>query len=331
MQDSNIFIIYADEENNNVTLSPRLGTGDVQPQYDNSAKLTLLAGSGITNGEMVANALCSNCASWHGGTMPLNDPNSGWIWAWKQGDPISSNSLSANLEQHDDMGGLTFDLTKATGSADSTNPFVGAASSNSTSSTSSGDDSASSSDDEQKPPSYYHAVEIAHGTLLGACMVLLLPFGAVQRRFFPRSSIWVHAGLQMFNWGIAIAGMGMGIWMALESDQLITTHAYIGLVVICSMALQPIMGLMQHAHFRRAGTRGLWGWAHKFFGVGIILLGILNGGLGLQLSDNNAKAVIAYIVIASAFTFSWMVLIVVTSLSKHKVANGAWKNESPQW
>ena len=58
MKGANIFIIYSDESNNNVTLSPRLGKGEFEPEYSSAANVTLLAGSGIANGTMTANVRC---------------------------------------------------------------------------------------------------------------------------------------------------------------------------------------------------------------------------------------------------------------------------------
>jgi hypothetical protein len=58
MAGANIFVIYANAAGTNVTLSPRLGTGEQQPESDTTAMLTLLDGSGIMNGMMVANVKC---------------------------------------------------------------------------------------------------------------------------------------------------------------------------------------------------------------------------------------------------------------------------------
>ena len=58
MKGANIFMIYANAAGTNVTLSPRLGTGNSQPGADTSAEVTLLGGSGISNSMMVANVRC---------------------------------------------------------------------------------------------------------------------------------------------------------------------------------------------------------------------------------------------------------------------------------
>jgi Cytochrome domain of cellobiose dehydrogenase len=60
MSGSNIFVIYSSASGNNVTLSPRLGTGHVEPGYNGNAKVTLLEGSGISGDQMIANVKC-NC------------------------------------------------------------------------------------------------------------------------------------------------------------------------------------------------------------------------------------------------------------------------------
>lgn len=60
MTGANIFIIYADSSGKNVTLSPRLGKGNFQPQMDTDAKVTLLDGTGIANGVMTANVRCTS-------------------------------------------------------------------------------------------------------------------------------------------------------------------------------------------------------------------------------------------------------------------------------
>lgn len=58
MTGANIFMVYADSTGTNVTLSPRLGTGNQLPNSDTTADVTLLDGSGIQNGVMTANVKC---------------------------------------------------------------------------------------------------------------------------------------------------------------------------------------------------------------------------------------------------------------------------------
>jgi len=64
MSGSNIFMVYANAAGNNVTVSPRLGVGDREPTTSGStSQITLLSGSGISNGQMVANIRCKQYKS----------------------------------------------------------------------------------------------------------------------------------------------------------------------------------------------------------------------------------------------------------------------------
>ena len=58
MSGSNIIVVYASEDGRNVTLSPRLGAGHIEPEERSDADVSLLPGSGIENGVMTANMRC---------------------------------------------------------------------------------------------------------------------------------------------------------------------------------------------------------------------------------------------------------------------------------
>ncbi|MCJ1290354.1 hypothetical protein MMC34_001890 [Xylographa carneopallida] len=58
MKGANMFIIYSNSDGHNITLSPRLGAGNFQPDYNSAAQVSLLEGSGIANGVMTANIRC---------------------------------------------------------------------------------------------------------------------------------------------------------------------------------------------------------------------------------------------------------------------------------
>lgn len=58
MSGANYFVIYTSADGKNVTLSPRRGSGHNTPSFNSAAQVSLLAGSGISNGVMVANIKC---------------------------------------------------------------------------------------------------------------------------------------------------------------------------------------------------------------------------------------------------------------------------------
>jgi len=66
--------------------------------------------------------------------------------------------------------------------------------------------------------------------------------------------------------------------------------------------------------FRRSERRTIWCIAHVWFGRALIILGVINGGLGFQLSDNTVKGEIAYGVIAGVFFLFYVAVVVVSDM-----------------
>jgi len=137
-----IFIIYPDSSGKNVTVSPRLGTGHVEPSPDSDIKVSLLSGSGVDGDTMTANFKCSNCRSWNNNanTLDTTSSSAGFIWAIGPGTKIQSDDASLDtLTQHKVMGTAKIDAKAATG-GNGGNPFdnstSAAASSSSSGSTS---------------------------------------------------------------------------------------------------------------------------------------------------------------------------------------------------
>ncbi|PYI24109.1 CBD9-like protein [Aspergillus violaceofuscus CBS 115571] len=162
MATANIFIVYAASATT-VTLSPRSG-GQGQPSYNPAANVTLLEGSGIVDGRMVAEVRCENCwGSWpaapsgsssavveggEGGVgaatgaatgagggsggfvMDPNGNETAWFWAYQLGAPLDSADVGAELGMHDVKGEMVWDLREAgfevgeTGLEEGFNPFA---------------------------------------------------------------------------------------------------------------------------------------------------------------------------------------------------------------
>lgn len=214
MAGATIFVMYADGTGN-VTISPRTGVGHVMPLFNPAAQVTLLAGSGISNGVMTANVKYSAAE----GLLSLSSTSSGWIGSYKLGDPLNSKSQSAIITQHDNTAVYALNLAKAQ-LPDDSNPFVSTASSNSSQpSTASG--SSSSSTDSSSSDNWGSAVayvdpittyEMAHGPIMAATMVVLLPMGAIILRVF--GGVWLHATIQLLSLAAMIVGFGLGIHLA---------------------------------------------------------------------------------------------------------------------
>ena len=117
MDDTLMFMAYADSTGNNITLSARLSYAHVEPSYDSNVSFSLQYGSGIINGNYVVNAICYNCRSWKGGLIDPTNTAAKFIFASGPDGSLNSNSLSADIKRHSSYGSFTMDLTKAVGTA----------------------------------------------------------------------------------------------------------------------------------------------------------------------------------------------------------------------
>lgn len=99
-----------------------------------------------------------------------------------------------------------------------------------------------------------------------------------------------------------------------DPEQINDSHPIIGLLVVSLLAFQPFLGVMHHNVFKRSNRRSIWTSAHVWFGRSVITLGIINGGLGLKLSDNTTKGEIAYGVVAGVMWLIWMASAVASDV-----------------
>ncbi|KAF1958449.1 CBD9-like protein [Byssothecium circinans] len=126
MSGANIFVVYT-AGNGNVTLSPRLGTGQTMPTFNSNARVTLLEGSGVSGGKMVANVKCSSCNTWSGGSASFSGNTGNWIYAFRSsGGAKDTTSQSAGITQHNQEAPFEWSYASAKG-GNSVNPLVNAA------------------------------------------------------------------------------------------------------------------------------------------------------------------------------------------------------------
>ncbi|KAF2481674.1 hypothetical protein BDY17DRAFT_169094 [Neohortaea acidophila] len=286
MAGSNIFMVYADG-NGNVTLSPRLGTGEVEPEYNTAMNVTLLEGSGIANGRMTANVKCSNCNQWNGGSMDFSDQSAEWIWAALSGDAIDSSSVSEGMKQHSAHGSFSWDMASAQGGA-AANPFI------TTDGTPVSAPPAPLSPATQGPPSASDAMVLAHGAMAAIVFVALFPIGAIVIRIPGlKHAVWIHGAVQVFSYTVFVVAACLGIYIATIQEQLTAAHPIIGMVLLGVLFFQPFFGLVHHRLFKPKQQRTASSYAHIWLGRAAIPLGMINGGLGLQLAGPLSTSSIA--------------------------------------
>jgi hypothetical protein len=156
---------------------------------------------------------------------------------------------------------------------------------------------------------------ISLSVLLSAAFLIFYPIGAILAQL-GAPVLKVHVPCQIFTLVTSIAGVGIGIKLAdlTQNDIGGNSHTVIGLVVVFALlAIQPIGGWLQHKYAVNAGgKRSVWGFAHIWFGRAMIVLGILNGGLGLVLGgdQHDPKRAVPYIVIAAVVGTVYLATII---------------------
>ena len=322
MAGANIFVIYSDG-NGNVTLSPRHGEGEFEPEHDNTANVTLLEGSGIHKGKMVANVLCSNCHRWNGGSTDFSSSAGDWIHASRPGDPLDSADVDEEIEQHDDHGAFTWAYTSAQGGQD-VNPFVSTSHSTGVSETpptfSGSNDSATDDDDDMDNDEASDVMLKAHGTLASIVFLVLFPLGAMIVRIPGLNlPLWVHAGVQIFTYCCYIAAAGLGIFIAKTEHLLNNHHPIIGLVLLAILFFQPFFGVAHHSEYKKKQRRTVISHLHIWIGRLAIILGVVNGGLGFKLvGDVKDGYKIAYGVVAGIIGLAYLTVIVFGEAKRKK-------------
>ncbi len=156
----------------------------------------------------------SGCNRWATGEMDLTSSATTWIWAYKNGSPLRSDSPSASLDQHDAMDDFRFNLAEATG-GNSLNPFAAQAAVRPDPSGSTG-----GSSDIENEIRIARRAKIAHGTIMGLAFVIVYPLGAIIIRLLSFTGlIWVHAATQGFAYLMALTGLGLGVYIALKPNR----------------------------------------------------------------------------------------------------------------
>lgn len=201
-----IFVTYASEDGNNVTVSPRIGTGHVQPLHTNDVQVSVLSGSGIIDGSFVVNARCDNCRNWNGGKIDVTSTKQSMIWAVGPTGTLNSNDVSAQITQHEGYNFFDLNLQAATGTGGV--PVVNS----STDATIGG----GAIDDDD----HFHGMLGFHAFLMVAAFLIVFPGGYLMLRVFEK--VWLHWTVQSLAVVMTVLGMGVGI--ALSKRQKIVRH-----------------------------------------------------------------------------------------------------------
>lgn len=91
-------------------------------------------------------------------------------------------------------------------------------------------------------------------------------------------------------------------------------HSQLGIILVCLVSLQPFLGFLHHRHYLRHKQRGIISYLHIWYGRSLIILGMINGGLGLQLAglttDNHAF-IVAYCVVVAVVAAAYIACVLL--------------------
>lgn len=150
--------------------------------------------------------------------------------------------------------------------------------------------------------------------------VILFPIGAIALRLFSGPAVvWIHAGYMLFVYAVVFAALGMGIWMAVVGSMVGSTHAVVGIVVLGGLVVQPVTGWVHHVMYGKRGRPDLAEGVHVWWGRAVVVLGIVNGGLGLKLAMQSTKNKMIYGIVAGIIGLIWMVAIFIVFINNRGV------------
>jgi len=208
MDDTLMFMVYADSTGKNITLSPRLSYGHVEPSYSDDIQVQVQPGSGIANNVMTANVLCSGCRSWKGGSINETMTNAQFIFASGPDGSLNSNSLNANIKRHASYGSFTMDLTKAFGAKGVPNAITA-------------DTSGTNQETDESDHDFSPAL---HACVMILAFVGLMPVGILILRIM-NSPRW-HGFNQAFSAVVAIIGALLGVYISTMYNRVRVFHHF---------------------------------------------------------------------------------------------------------
>ena len=100
-------------------------------------------------------------------------------------------------------------------------------------------------------------------------------------------------------------------------------HPIIGLVLLALLVVQPVVGFVHHRAYKKVQKRQVWSYLHLAIGRVGITLGIINGGLGLYISNASAYHKKVYAIVAALMWALWMAAAIWAEIKRLKTGRQA--------
>ncbi len=168
---------------------------------------------------------------------------------------------------------------------------------------------------------------LVHGIFASLAFLVFFPAGAIVIRVGGfTNALKVHIAIQILSWMLFITAFGLGLWYGITGNYMSEAHPIIGIVLLAMIVVQPFAGWLHHRQFVRSGQRSAVSHSHIWIGRIAIVLGMINGGLGLELGGVETRYVIAYSVVAGVIGVVYIAAIVYGEVARSRrtsvAANG---------
>ena len=283
-----MLVAYLSSSGENVTLSPRLGTGHSEPVYAPYVDVEPLPGTGLLDKTTyVYNGRCNNCYFLSNPFINIENKEQEMIYATGEFGDIKSDDVEYSLGMHFTYGTFTMDMVHATGPGGV--PEIEP----------SGDVKSVATVQGMAMAGKKDRVAMLHAIIMVFCFVGLFPFGSLVLRF----GNWVrwHGINQSLGLVLVIIGFGLGVHTSKfynrvsekpydvsrsrmltqnwQSKKFNSAHQVIGILVFTFILVQFGLGFMHHRQFKKTQQKTKMAPIHVWLGRLIIILGVVNGFL----------------------------------------------------
>ena len=181
--------------------------------------------------------------------------------------------------------------------------------------------------------SSFDTIYTAHAVLATLAFAFLFPLGGILVRTASFEKLWlVHGILQIVAFILFIAAFGLGVRLSIGARFWNDPHQIIGMVLFAVLRIQPLLGFLHHASYKKRGKRSAWSHLHNWTGRIIITLGVINGGLGLKLAKlapygrPESGDIVGYSVVAGII---WLLYVFATIFDESKRSRARRTLEPP--
>ncbi|KAI7498548.1 hypothetical protein KC367_g4963 [Hortaea werneckii] len=231
-------------------------------------------------GIQISHGLCRNCSSFGSMKLDYTSKQQPFVFAIGPDSKLESDDLDAPLRRHEFYGHFTMDMTVSTSNSSTTYgrvpapnlPEANGAVADSLFATQGASEVIDGHEDSE------WALP-AHAALMCLAFILVFPLGVL----------------------FVLVGFGLGVHLSHHynrSRDFNSGHQVLGLIIFATIFIQLGLGIIHHLIYRRTKQPTIISKIHLVLGPLLILLALINGGLGFNLAENHHDNIPYGIVVA---------------------------------